>query len=205
TLVEILVVVAILAVLAAIVYVLMSPAREKGRQTSCISNLRQIGVAVAMYRSDYEGTRGEGRASSGSGSNIWVRLGVPPLPFALLDARYVTNKRIFECPHDPEVKRVPRRERVFSYSWCPLPCTFYPDMERAVPCEASNRLYREKGERMVLALDENHWYYHYYSPSDPLEKRLKLRIGMLLRLDGSVERRNLSDIPPRTQGGSCGF
>ena len=206
TLIEVLVVVAILAVLAAIVYVLMAPAREKGRQTVCISNLRQIGQAVAMYRGDYEGGRGTGPTSTGrvhSRPNVWVRLGVPLLPFAMLTAGYVRDQRIFECPHDPEVHRRPRRPVIFSYGWCPLHCFVGPDQVVGDTCKRFERIYQEKGERMVVAADENHWLHYYFNPSDPVDKKLKLMNGMLLRLDGSVERRSL--VPDRTEWGTCGL
>ena len=55
TLIELLVVIAIVAVLAAILFPVFAQAREKARQTSCLSNMKQIGTAFAMYLSDYDG------------------------------------------------------------------------------------------------------------------------------------------------------
>jgi prepilin-type N-terminal cleavage/methylation domain-containing protein/prepilin-type processing-associated H-X9-DG protein len=54
TLIELLVVIAIIAILAAILFPVFSRAREKARQASCTSNLKQIGLAIIMYRSDYD-------------------------------------------------------------------------------------------------------------------------------------------------------
>jgi prepilin-type N-terminal cleavage/methylation domain-containing protein/prepilin-type processing-associated H-X9-DG protein len=54
TLIELLVVIAIIAVLAAILFPVFAQAREKTRQTSCLSNLQQLGRAGMMYVQDYD-------------------------------------------------------------------------------------------------------------------------------------------------------
>ncbi len=52
TLIELLVVIAIIAILAAILFPVFARAREKARQVSCCSNMRQIGLATMMYVQD---------------------------------------------------------------------------------------------------------------------------------------------------------
>jgi prepilin-type N-terminal cleavage/methylation domain-containing protein/prepilin-type processing-associated H-X9-DG protein len=54
TLIELLVVIAIIAILAAILFPVFAKAREKARQASCLSNLKQIALAADMYKSDYD-------------------------------------------------------------------------------------------------------------------------------------------------------
>ncbi len=54
TLIELLVVIAIIAILAAILFPVFAQAREKARQTSCISNEKQMGTAMMMYVQDYD-------------------------------------------------------------------------------------------------------------------------------------------------------
>lgn len=54
TLVELLIVIAILAVLAAVLFPVFSQAKETGKRTVCLNNLRQIGLGLTIYLSDYD-------------------------------------------------------------------------------------------------------------------------------------------------------
>lgn len=89
TLIELLVVVAIIAVIAAILFPVFASAREKARQISCTSNLRQLGLAFAQYGNDYDETLPLGTLS-GLGGNGWAGQLYP----------YVKSAGAFACPDD---------------------------------------------------------------------------------------------------------
>ena len=89
TLIELLVVIAIIAILAAILFPVFAKAREKARQTSCLSNLKQLDLGMQMYISDYDETLPP-RTDWGVGLSIYH------LPDLLNP--YVKNAQLWECP-----------------------------------------------------------------------------------------------------------
>ncbi len=104
TLIELLVVIAIIAILAAILFPVFARAREKARQASCQSNLKQLVLALNMYTSDTEETfppnyhvTGSpvtlegGRVVNAGGALFWMQEIYP----------YVKNGGIFNCPTHP--------------------------------------------------------------------------------------------------------
>jgi len=89
TLIELLVVIAIIAILAAILFPVFAKVREKARQTACLSNEKQMGLAVEQYIEDYDE-----RYPSGANGDIYGR------GWAGVIYAYTKNINIFLCPSD---------------------------------------------------------------------------------------------------------
>jgi prepilin-type N-terminal cleavage/methylation domain-containing protein/prepilin-type processing-associated H-X9-DG protein len=103
TLIELLVVIAIIAILAAILFPVFAQAREKARAISCLSNMKQIGLGLAMYVQDYDETMPSAFicASDVNGStdnSCATGSGVVSYEYQLNP--YIKNKAIFVCPSD---------------------------------------------------------------------------------------------------------
>lgn len=88
TLIELLVVIAIIAILAAILFPVFAKAREKARQTSCLSNVKQLGLAIQMYVTDYEAYPMMSSPASASPRTRW-----PDYIYS-----YVSSEAMFLCP-----------------------------------------------------------------------------------------------------------
>ncbi|MHB0998300.1 MAG: DUF1559 family PulG-like putative transporter [Armatimonadota bacterium] len=69
TLIELLVVIAIISILAAIIFPVFSAAKDKGRQTVCLSNLKQLGTAMQMYADEWDGCFPTARIIEGGDGN----------------------------------------------------------------------------------------------------------------------------------------
>jgi prepilin-type N-terminal cleavage/methylation domain-containing protein/prepilin-type processing-associated H-X9-DG protein len=97
TLIEILVVIAIIALLAAIIFPVFSRARESARAISCLSNLKQIGMGLAMYSEDYAG-----RYPIAGGEISWdaVDSSTGNGPWMQQMQSYLKNRQVFHCPSD---------------------------------------------------------------------------------------------------------
>ena len=106
TLIELLVVIAIIAILAAILFPVFAQAREKARQTSCMSNLKQIGTAAYMYTSDYDESYPHCDYTLPAGSpgplnptaNTGFGLRVNHYKWEAWVVPYIKNVQVFFCP-----------------------------------------------------------------------------------------------------------
>jgi prepilin-type N-terminal cleavage/methylation domain-containing protein/prepilin-type processing-associated H-X9-DG protein len=119
TLIELLVVIAIIAILAAILFPVFARAREKARQTSCLSNMKQLGLGVVMYAQDYDEIIPGWKISGAcGGANVW--------PWRHVVMPYIRNTQLFICPGS---------------GWQGFPtCTHYHPLVNAQPIPTSYAL-----------------------------------------------------------------
>lgn len=100
TLIELLVVIAIIAILAAILFPVFATAREKARQTSCASNLKQLGLGTLQYCQDYDENLPYGNNPHNAGGS-WREQGWAGSVYP-----YVKSTGVFACPDDTTVPDV---------------------------------------------------------------------------------------------------
>ncbi len=117
TLIELLVVIAIIAILAAILFPVFAKAREKARQTSCLSNLKQIDLAWLMYVQDYDEKTPlmyiNVPSTNSAGGRTWWFTQLQP---------YIKNTQLYHCPSYSEGNFPPagcedRYNTGYGYNW----------------------------------------------------------------------------------------
>lgn len=128
TLIELLVVIAIIAILAAILFPVFARAREKARETSCLSNTKQLGLALMQYVQDYDETYPDSSITclddpanaplcqyangyqgalhiTAWGNRKYMNDGKTIGGYVKYLNPYIKNTQIFDCPSDPRVGR----------------------------------------------------------------------------------------------------
>ena len=120
TLIELLVVIAIIAILAAILFPVFSKVRENARRTVCLSNEKQLGLAILQYNQDadehYPLLRADDNGAStyggnGSETDWWWSQAIYP---------YVKSENVYVCPSNPDTGPV-----------CPNRATFSPQIHES--------------------------------------------------------------------------
>jgi prepilin-type N-terminal cleavage/methylation domain-containing protein len=177
TLMEILLVIAILSVLAAILFTTLFAARKNSRDTVCLSQLRQLGIAIKMYENDFN-----------------------DLPRQLKDVypTYVSEKKTFRCPEwearaaGSDSKTQATVASLFTlYAYQPAERRFW----QSVPSEPGDppamkspwqEGYEIRGERLPLITCQFHD--PYLEQGGEFRSGTMTMIRMVLRLDGSVEK-----------------
>jgi len=110
TLIELLVVIAIIAILAAILFPVFARAREKARQTSCLSNVKSLTLAALMYAQDYDET-----LPFAYNGKWWYQVLEP----------YLKNTQILTCPS--------KRAYPIGYAWNYAGCGYAPGVRYSPP------------------------------------------------------------------------
>lgn len=158
TLIELLVVIAIIAILAAILFPVFAQAREQARKTVCISNMKQLGLALVMYVQDYDETFptiSVNGASIGTADND-AKVAVFPAFWQWMwqSLPYTKNRQILVCPSDPSLGKNFNWE---SYSNTPTTCDDIFQIPTPISYAMNDSLMTTGGSTATTPCDESTW------------------------------------------------
>ncbi|HEY3283705.1 MAG TPA: DUF1559 domain-containing protein [Armatimonadota bacterium] len=116
TLIELLVVIAIIAILAAILFPVFAKAREKARQTSCLNNMKQLGIGFMQYMTNYDDTYPLSGCVGVKNSWVWVpsswKIDVTQGSIYTI----VKTPQCYVCPSDDPTEQIRNNSTPLSYS-----------------------------------------------------------------------------------------
>ncbi|MBC8135717.1 MAG: DUF1559 domain-containing protein [Fibrella sp.] len=118
TLIELLVVIAIIAILAAILFPVFAQAREKARQASCLSNMKQISLSFLQYNQDYDEVQPV--AHPVPGEEAWATGDWWGPGWVFRVQPYIKNIQVFRCPSDDD-------QLSPGLSWVPSAASYAPN------------------------------------------------------------------------------
>jgi prepilin-type N-terminal cleavage/methylation domain-containing protein/prepilin-type processing-associated H-X9-DG protein len=170
TLIELLVVIAIIAILAAILFPVFAKAREKGRQASCLSNVKQIMIGVLQYAQDYDEQLPYGCSywfEPGGGGTTGTGAYTDAIMWEDAIAPYLKNSQILICPS--------RKSCLVTTKWDTAPATHPVDY-------AANMCFQQFGyqaianlkdtSRYVFLIERASLYYFYWYGTNQLDPAL---------------------------------
>jgi prepilin-type N-terminal cleavage/methylation domain-containing protein/prepilin-type processing-associated H-X9-DG protein len=115
TLIELLVVIAIIAILAAILFPVFAKAREKARQSACMSNVKQLTNAALMYAQDYDETFCKSVNFKPNGS--WLYWFEAIMPYVAGGNSTASSQKILRCPSLKANNSGNASTSMYSYGW----------------------------------------------------------------------------------------
>ncbi len=176
TLVEVTTVIAIVAVLAAIVFAVSGPSRESARRGSCVQQLRQFHHAYAMYASDWDATGAYAELHGLSYVSTGLRRNLRP---------YVKNLELYFCPSLPRALRKNLSSNYAHYLFIrPLAKDGSMSLERKRMIELEARL----GLATPIMTCTVHDELHFASGERHIHPKEASPFLVQLRLDGSVRQ-----------------